>query len=206
MGKFVEEIKVEIPRWQREYVFKSEVRPIYYKKGMKLPESYNKRISKGLYAWKTHNGYQTLWNTKTKKFILKNSKTAGKASKWNFNGQGFCALHWRIKEELTAYYKRYFSGYIVQQLEEINNMDDKYVIISCDIFEKEHANLPDIDNMWLLEKFFIDTLHENDIIPDDKYPYVQGAGAKSMYIVDKEEDRKLIFKIRVYERGIKGSN
>jgi len=200
MGKFIEEIVCEIPRWQREYVFKSDVRPLYYKKGMNLPDSYKKRIKSGLYSWKLNNGAETLWNTKAKKFILKNSKTAGKAKTWNFNGQGFCSLHWRVKDELTAYYKRYFSGYIIQQLTEIKDMEHREVIISCDIYETDHPNLPDADNMWLLEKFFIDTLHENDIIPNDNMPYVRGAGAKTYHIVNKEEDRKLTFKIRVYER------
>jgi len=107
--KFVEQFKVEIPRWQREYVFKSEVKPIYYKKGMQLPASYKKRLANKQYIWKLYNGAQTLWHVKMKKYILKNSKTANEPKTWNVNGQGFCSLHWRIKNTLTDYYKRYFS-------------------------------------------------------------------------------------------------
>jgi len=200
MGKFIEQLKVEIPRWQREFVFKSEVKPVYYKKGMKLPPSYKKRIVDGKYTWKNLNGAQTLWHVKKKSYILKNTKSANKPKTWNFNGQGFCSLHWRIKDTLTHYYKRYFSGYVVQQLSQIKDMKTKYISVSCDIHEMIHADLPDVDNMWLLEKFFIDTLHENEIIPDDNYKYVLEAGKKKYIIVDKEENRKLTFKINIYER------
>ena len=200
MGKFLEQIKVEIPRWQKEYVFKSAVNPIYYKKGMTLPPSYKKRITKGQYIWKLHNGSQILWHVKDKKYILKNTKTANKPKTWNVNGQGFCSLHWRVKDTLTDYFKRYFSGYVVQQLDPIN-MDDKIVSIAIDIHEIIHKDLPDVDNLsWIIRKWFTDTLHENNIIPDDDYKIILETGKSRYILIDKEEDRKLIFKINVYEK------
>lgn len=199
MSKFIEQIKVEIPRFQRGYVLKSDANPIYYKKGMKLPPSYNKRITKGNYIWKTRNGSLTLWHVKDKKFILKNTKTVGKPKIWPLNGQNFCSLHWRIKDEVTNYYKRYFSGYIVQQIDTIPDMENRTVSIACDIHEEQHKDLPDIDNLaWIIRKWFTDTLHENDIIPDDDHRYIMEAGKTKYIFVDKPEDRKLIFKINIY--------
>lgn len=201
MGKFLEQIKVEIPRWQKEYVFKSEVKPVYYKKGMTLPPSYKKRIADKKYIWKNLGGVQTLWHVKSKKYIPKNPKLAGNAKVWNVNGQSFCALHWRTKGEIIDYFKRYFSGYIVQQIDIIEDMEDKIVSVSCDIYEEIHTNLPDIDNIaWILRKWFTDTLHENDIIPDDNYKYITETGKTKYIFVDKPEDRKLVFKINVYEK------
>jgi len=200
MNKFIEQFKVEIPRWQREYVFRSDVKPVYYKKGMTLPPSYKKRITKGQYIWKTYGGAQTLWHVKDKKYILKNTKTANKSKTWNVNGQNFCSLHWRIKNELTDYFKRYFSGYVVQQMKPIA-MDDKIISIAIDIHEVAHKDLPDIDNLsWIMRKWFTDTLHENNIIPDDNYKFVLETGKAKYIIEENEEDRKLIFKINVYEK------
>jgi hypothetical protein len=200
MAKFLEQIRVEIPRWQREYVFKSDVKPVYYKKGMKLPPSYKKRITEGKYTWKNLNGTQSLWHVKNKKFIPKNPKLAGNPKVWNVNGQNFCSLHWRIKAEITEYFKRYFSGFIVQQIDTIN-MDNKLISVSCDIYEEIHTNLPDIDNLaWVIRKWFTDTLHENNIIPDDNHKFITETGKFKYHFVGEEKDRKLIFKINVYER------
>ena len=57
--------------------------------------------------------------------------------------------------------------------------------------------MPDVSNMWLLEKFFEDALQECDIIPDDNPDYVRESGRKKYHFVETAEDRKLIFTINV---------
>ncbi|MCK5788152.1 MAG: hypothetical protein KAH32_04110, partial [Chlamydiia bacterium] len=141
-----------------------------------------------------------LWHVKDKKYLLKNTKTAHKPKTWNVNGQGFCSLHWRVKDTLTDYFKRYFSGYVIQQLDPID-MEGKLISVAIDIHEIVHKDLPDVDNLsWIIRKWFTDTLHENGIIPDDNYEFILETGKSKYVIVDKEEDRKLIFKINVYEK------
>jgi hypothetical protein len=97
--------------------------------------------------------------------------------------------------------------HIIQQLKNFKHVEGNTYKISCVIYEKKDKNIIDIDNLYLLEKFFIDALHNDcNLIPDDNPQYVVEAGKKSYVFVDKDEDRKLIFKIRVYERGTKGNS
>lgn len=193
-------LTVTIPEWQAYYIFSSNIVPIYYVKGMKLPASYPERIKNGKLIWKKVGGKEQLWSVRSKKFMIKNSGSANKVKKWRLNGQSFHNLHWKEKSEITAYYHKYFAMHIIQQLEEFKHIEGNRYKISCIIYETKDKNIIDIDNLYLLEKFFIDAFHgECNLIPDDNPNYVIEAGKKSYVFVDSPEERKLIFKIDVHE-------
>jgi hypothetical protein len=56
--------------------------------------------------------------------------------------------------------------------------------------------MPDVSNMWLLEKFFEDALQECEIIPDDSPAYVRESGRKRYHFIETAEERKLVFTIK----------
>ena len=56
--------------------------------------------------------------------------------------------------------------------------------------------MPDVSNMWLLEKFFEDALQETGIIPDDNPDYVRESGRKRYHFIETAAERKLVFTIK----------
>jgi hypothetical protein len=57
--------------------------------------------------------------------------------------------------------------------------------------------MPDVSNLWLWTKWFEDALQESKIIPDDNPDYVQESGRTRYHFVDNEEDRKLVFTLKL---------
>jgi len=107
-------------------------------------------------------------------------------------------LNWRLRKTVAKYYHTYFSKYIKAQLKKpIIIPEGKYLSISCDIYEIRRRTMPDVSNMWLLEKFFEDSLQECKVIPGDDPDYVLESGRKRYHWVENEEDRKLVFTIKI---------
>ena len=119
--------------------------------------------------------------------FIKNTKTVGKPNLWVMNGQDLynATLNWRLRKTVAKYYHEYFAP------------EGKFLSISCDIYEIHRKIMPDVSNMWLLEKFFEDALQECGVIPGDDPDYVMESGRKRYHWVNNEEDRKLIFSIKL---------
>ncbi len=130
---------------------------------------------------------------------MKNPNKAGKPNTWVLNGQGFYSgtLNWRLRKSIAQYYHEYFTVYILDQLDAIILKKGEYLSISCDIYDLDKNINVDCDNMWPLEKFFTDSLVACAIIPDDSPKYVRENGRKRYHFVESEEDRKLIFTIKL---------
>lgn len=143
-------------------------------------------------------GKKVSWyvNKKTGKKIL---KKAASVKYWNLNGQALYVgnLHWKVRSKVVQFYHNVFKKQIKKDIKKKLPECLAYAIsISTDIYEIYSKFTPDVTNMWLLEKMFEDSLQELGLIQDDSPEFVIESGKKRYYWVQKEEDRKLVFKIK----------
>jgi hypothetical protein len=189
--------QVIIPEWESFYV-KSQKTAIKYwlfKDKEKLPLKYKKDLREDPLILR---GKAYCCDSTGERFI-KNTKKAGKPNIWILNGQDLynAMLNWRLRKTVAKYFHEYFAGYIEKQLKPIEIPTGKHLSISCDIYEIKRGNMPDVSNMWLLEKFFEDALQECKIIPEDSPDYVIESGRKRYRWVKDPKKRKLIFTIKI---------
>jgi hypothetical protein len=187
------EYQVIIPEWMNSYQKSANTRPKYWlwKDRDKLPKKYRdvlKLSPLGIYC-SDEDGNK----------FLKNSKKVGTPNIWMLNGQDLynAALNWRLRKSVAILFHEYFSEYIKEQLEPINLPEGKFFSVSCDIYEIKRGNMPDVSNMWLLEKFFEDALQICGIIPEDSPDYVIESGRKRYFWVENTSERKLVFTIKI---------
>lgn len=193
----METFKVIIPEWENHYVKSKKTMAKYwlYKDRAKLPKKHAAVLKDTPLIIRGKAYCQDLSGER----FIKNSVKAGKPNIWILNGQDLynAALNWRLRKSVAKYYHNYFSEYIREQLNPIEIPEGKHLSISCDIYEIKRGNMPDVSNMWLLEKFFEDALQECGIIPDDSPDYVKESGRKRYRWVTKPEKRKLVFFIKI---------
>lgn len=191
------EYHVIIPEWEWYYTKSKETRAKYWlwKDKDKLPKKHLQICDN---KPKIINGIAYCVSTEGERFI-KNSKTVGKENIWVLNGQDLysAVLNWRLRKTIAIYYHRYFGKYIKEQLQPIKLNPGEYLSISCDIYIVKRGHLPDVSNMWLLEKFFEDALQDYEIIDDDDYNNVIESGRKRYHFVNNHEESKLIFTIKI---------
>lgn len=190
--------KVEIPEWVDRYTMSKASAPKYWewKDLDKLPKKYRDLVDRHPLL----KGRKAFCATPNGERFLKNTKSVGKPKYWILNGQDLysAVLNWRQRKTIAEFYHKYFQKYIEEQLTPIELDWDNYALsISCDIYEIKRGQMPDVSNMWLLEKFFEDALQEVNIIPDDNPDYVLESGRKRYHWVNLPSERKLIFNINI---------
>jgi hypothetical protein len=140
--------------------------------------------------------------------VAKKSRKSGRTRYWTVNGQGLynATLHFRLRSKVTKYYHKYLSRYIKQQISkkriiELNNLiypgSSHKLSVSLDIYEVRRGSMPDVSNLWLWTKWFEDALQESNVIPDDNPDYVHESGRTRYHFVDNQEDRKLVFTLKL---------
>jgi len=188
--------QVTIPNWVSSYQKAAKTNPKYWewKDRDKLPIKHKNRLRINPLI----RGTKIFCCDEEEERFLKNTKSAGKPNLWVMNGQDLynAMMNWRMRKTVAKYYHTYFSNYIKEQLTPIDIPEGKFLSISCDIYEVKRKMMPDVSNMWLLEKFFEDALQECGVIPDDSPDYVIESGRKRYHWVE-EEDRKLVFTIQI---------
>lgn len=193
------EYQVIIPRWSSHFTKSNKTTAKYWlwKDRAILPKKHTEVLRAEPLVI---NGKSYCCDVEGNRFI-KNSKKAGQPNIWILNGQDLynAKLDWRVRKNVAKWYHEYMATYIKQQLSPIDIPEGKFLSISCDIYEVKRGNMPDVSNMWLLEKFFEDALQECGVIPDDSPDYVRESGRKKYHFVDSELDRKLVFTISVIE-------
>jgi hypothetical protein len=129
--------------------------------------------------------------------IVKNTKNAGKLRIWQLNGQDIynSKLHPRTRAAIADHYHRVFREDIVKSKLEPIHLGGRTLSISVDIYEIFRNTMPDIDNMWPLEKWFTDSLVDLGIIPDDSPKYITQNGQKTYKWVDSEDQCRYVFTI-----------
>lgn len=191
------EYHVIIPEWEWYYVKSKKTNPKYwlYKDLDKLPKKYKDIIAPNPKLFSN----QLYIVDKEGNRIIKNTKKVGKENIWVMNGQDLysAVLNWRLRKTIAYYYHSYFGKYIKQQLQPIKLDPGQYLSISCDIYIVKRGHLPDVSNMWLLEKFFEDALQEYGIITNDDYHNVIESGRKRYHFVNDHKESKLIFTIKI---------
>lgn len=194
--------QVIIPEWHYFYQKSAKTAPKYWewKDRDKLPLKHRDKLIttpliKGLKAYCSDSEGER---------FLKNTKKAGRPNVWVMNGQDLynATLNWRLRKTVAKFYHGYFSGFIAAQLKPIDLEEGIALSISCDIHEVKRSHMPDVSNMWLLEKFFEDALQEQGIIKDDNPDYVIESGRKRYHWVEDPKDRKLVFTIKTIDNGL----
>lgn len=138
----------------------------------------------------------------------KKSRKSGRPRYWTVNGQSLynATLHFQLRGKITDYYHRYLSKYIKKQIsnEQIQALNGIVfpesqikLAISVDIYEVRRPKMPDASNLWLWLKWFEDALQECGVIPDDDPNYVIQSGPTRYHWVDSQEERKLVFTLRL---------
>jgi hypothetical protein len=191
------EYTVTIPEWEASYLKSEKIRAKYWlwKDRDKLPKKYKTQLA----SVPLIRGAKAYCQSTDGERFVKNTKKVGTQNRWILNGQDLynAALNWRLRKNIAKYYHEYFSDYIGEQLQPLELPDGYFFSISCDIYEIQRGNMPDVSNMWLLEKFFEDALQECGIIPDDNPDYVRESGRKRYHFVETAGERKLIFTIKL---------
>tara|TARA_R110001606_G_scaffold385783_1_gene549456 strand:- start:421 stop:1086 length:666 start_codon:yes stop_codon:yes gene_type:complete len=187
---------VTIPHWEDRYKLSERTQPKYWlwKDSKSLPLKHQKELRPSPLIFNK----QAFCCDNLGQRFLKNATKAGKPNEWILNGQELynAKMHYTLRKKVAAYYHDYFSKFIVDQLAPIKMPPGVYLSVSCDIFLIERGNMPDVDNMWLLEKFFLDALHLTNRIPDDDKDTVREAGRKRYHMVKDPSKRKLVFTIK----------
>lgn len=190
--------QVIVPQWENSYQKSRKTSPKYwlYKDKDKLPKKHKDLLFEHPLIV---NGKAYCVNKSELERFVKNTNKVGKPNLWIVNGQDLYSgtMNWRLRKAIAEYFHTYFSKYIKEQLEPIVIPEGKFLSISCDIYEIKRGLMPDVSNMWILEKFFEDALQDCDIIPDDNPDYVLESGRKKYHWVINPEDRKLIFTIKL---------
>ncbi len=150
----------------------------------------------------------TVPNFEYRYLVAKKTRKSGRPRWWTINGQGLynATLHYRLRGTLTDYFHKYLSKYIKQQISkhqiaELSNHvfpDSPHKLsVSLDIYDIRRGKMPDVSNLWLWTKWFEDALQESKIIPDDNPDYVAESGRTRYHFVDNQEDRKLVFTLKL---------
>ena len=190
--------QVIIPSWESSYVKSKKTLPKYwlFKDRDKLPKKYKDIM---IHVPLVRGGKPYCADNMGNLF-LKNPNKQGKPNTWVLNGQDLynAKLNWRLRKTVAKHYHDYFGFHILEQIRApIEIPEGNYLSISCDIYEVKRGNIPDVSNMWLLEKFFEDALQEVGIIPEDSPDYVLESGRKKYHWVQNPDDRKLVFAINL---------
>lgn len=192
--------KVIIPEWEYYFVKSKKTSPKYwlYKDRDKLPLKHQAILRNQPLLI---NGKAYCCDNEGNRMV-KNTKKVGTENIWVLNGNALYSgiLHHTMRKKVAGYYHAYFSKYIKEQITkpiDIELSKGELLSISCDIYEIPRGNMPDVSNMWLLEKFFEDALQECGIIEDDGPSIVIESGRKRYHWVKNPEERKLIFNIDI---------
>ena len=172
------------------YILKKNSRVKYYTIKDKLPKSIIKQMS-------TENNGGIFILDKEGNKIIKNSKSLNKPKYWRLNGQSLYngLLHPLVRKNITNTYHKYFEDAIIKSgLTKIDIPENKYIKIAVNIYEHENSGvIPDIDNLWPLEKWFTDSLVSLGVIPDDSPKFVISNGEKCYKFIPNDQQRTLEF-------------
>jgi len=203
-------ITVEIPEYIRQVKLSEARQKKYYEKGKKGPKA-KKYNDSTKFVWKRwSNGKIYLTDLELGERVVANPRAQGTPRLITINGQkiynGEASKH--IRNKVLSAIKDSFAPYI-------NKMDSidlehfplKLELEVHDIIREPSSNsLWDVDNRaWPYVKAFQDCLTGNkdkkgkkrckQIIPDDNVLWITQPPVPKFVPVDKEEDRKLVFKI-----------
>lgn len=192
--------KVIIPQWENKITLSKKTKAKYWlwKHRSNLPKKYKDRLS----PTPLHKGKHFYCKDADGNQFLKNTVKAGTPNEWVLNGQDLynCSLGRFTRNTIVSYYHTYFGDFIKEQLTSpIIPTEAQYLSVSCDIYEIRRGIMPDVSNMWLLEKTFEDALQICEIITSDAPNIVRESGRKKYHWVDDIQKRQLVFNIALFE-------
>jgi len=183
--------------YESTFVLSKAIKPKYwlFRDLIKIPKKYQYNLSTEALVIGTKLYAQTTNGER----LIKNTKNLGKPKLWVLNGQSIynAAIHHTVRRKIADHYHNVFTHYIEKAKLTIDIPEDKALKLSIDIYEINKGIMPDIDNLWPLEKWFTDSLVNAGVIPDDSPKYVRSSGEKTYNWVNTEDERKLVFTIQV---------
>jgi len=174
------------------YVLKKNSKQQYYTTKDKIPKYIQKQLSTEYLSL----GKKIYLLDKEGNRIIKNSNKLNKAEYFKLNGQKLYngTLHPLVRKSITNLYHEYFKTAIINAgLTKLELPEGKSFKIAVNIYVVESSKLPDVDNLWPLEKWFTDSLVELGIIEDDSPKFVRSNGEKTYVWLNEGETNYLEF-------------
>lgn len=202
--------EITIPKFITKVQISKKARPKYYKKGKKIPPTYEKKYrfnSKGFLV--DADGER----------IIANSRTAGKA-KYEvlsgnklISGYGSPFMRANLVRGLKDFYRPFVQEYVLTH----GPITEFPIQVTWDIYTVVEDNPEwDASNLSFYYKYFEDSLFEKtdektnqpqhnnkklvQLIPDDSIKYITWAAAPKIIPIDDWEKRKFVFKLYYDER------
>ena len=125
--------------------------------------------------------------------IIRNARSVNTPRMKKINGQDFYAGNTRpvMRVKIVNAIKDAFRPY----LRKVRKIKSFPVKLHCEFHDMPGRADWDLDNKWIYCKVFQDLLVQEGKLPDDNIKFVSQAAAMEFYPVEKEEDRKLVFRI-----------
>ncbi len=187
--------RIEIPNYLEHIQLSKSRRPIYYKKGDKIPKKY---LDKTKYNFNSKN---ILTNVIDDEKILKNSRSVGKPRLKKISGQDIWSginhnLRSKIAKELKYYLRKQFKDLNLKGVKK----NDYPIGIGLEFHKPIGEANWDIDNHSLIfRKCILDAL-KGDYIEDDSVFYVRSIPCE--YYDCLEKDKKLVITLfRLYDNN-----
>lgn len=147
------------------------------------------KVYKGGAEWKRKGSYTYLYNTETGKRFVANKRSAGTPNYQIVGGNEIISANntWvkvNIKNGLKEYYKQFLD---VEPIEEFP------ISIDWKVYTTTDRNSFDLDNFWVYRKYFLDSLVDENIIPDDSIEYITKLCGPELIEIDEWDNRKFEF-------------
>ncbi len=185
--------KLQLSKARRAVYYTSED---YFNK--KLPKRY---LSKNFYIIKEPYVFvdKKLYNTETKEFVIKNSKTANKPRYWIMNSQDIYSGKFERQARNALIHKLhdYFKELVKDCPILVKEDNERFRLVLTWYINPDCVTV-DYDNLWIYEKCILDVLHKEAIglckVKEDSHKYFKG-GSKDYEYRDKEGFKIEIFKV-----------
>jgi hypothetical protein len=198
----MDEQRIVIPEYITKVKVSDKRRATYYLKDGPIPVKYKKNIDKYIFKTKRFTNYSKslLFDTETKKFVVKNKTFVGKPRHISIRGNMlYAGMHESVRMLVMSGIKDNFRQYVATLLKPIHEFP---IHINAEVHTTPGLRNWDVDNLWIYIKAFQDLLIEYRIIPDDSVRYITKAPGFEFFPVPVTEDRKMVFVLSPDKRDV----
>lgn len=186
-------MSIEIPEYLTRVKLSEKRRKIYFKRGKKIPKKY-------LHFPFDQKGFLVYPDSGER--VVKNALTAGTPRWLTLSGNWFYASPQKHTRALAIKEVKRFFRRALSKMEIAPLSDDAYPLrVEWEFHAPVGVGNWDLDNLWFYQKCFLDTLVKMGVLRDDTIEYITAPGRPEFYPVEKEEDRKFVFRFYKDDRA-----
>lgn len=180
-------VTITIPQFKEEVKLSKARRKKYFKRTDKIPEKYK---GDG-FEFKRHGRENHLFDKLNKEFVVKNPIAAGTPNVMRISGNEIYArMHERKRMAIVRAIKKDMKPHLPKQL----GLKIP-IMIDIDIYTTPKYCNWDLDNLWIYNKCFQDLLVDEGLLKEDNILHITKAGAPRYIPVERDIDRKMVFKL-----------